>query len=113
MTKGGNGFMKGKLLGLLLGTSLVLAACGGNDEATSGDTVSAGDPEKTYTQKCSQCHGVELEGSGPFPDISTVGARLSQEEIEQTIIEGKGSMPPKLIQGEEAAAVAEWLAEKK
>ena len=33
MTKGGNGFMKGKLLGLLLGTSLVLAACGGNDEA--------------------------------------------------------------------------------
>ena len=102
--------MKGRLLGLLLGTSMLLAACGGNDEAT---TVSAGDPEKTYTQKCSQCHGVELEGSGPFPDISTVGARLSQEEIEQTIIEGKGSMPPNLIKGEQAKAVAEWLADKK
>ena len=73
--------MKGKLLGLLLGTTLIYG-CGGNHEVSSGDTVSAGDPEKTYTQKCSQCHGVELEELGPFPDISTVGARLSQEEIE-------------------------------
>ena len=69
--------------------------------------------KKRIHKNASQCHGVELKGSGPFPDISTVGARLSQEEIEQTIIEGKGSMPPKLIQGEQAAAVAEWLAEKK
>jgi cytochrome c551 len=105
--------MKGKLVALLMGTSLVLAACGGNDEASSGDTVSAGDPETTYTQKCSQCHGVELKGQGQFPDISTVGAKLSQEEIEKVILEGQGAMPPKLIEGEDASAVAEWLAAKK
>lgn len=104
--------MKGKLAALLMGSTLVLAACGGNEEA-SGDTASAGDPEKIYTQKCSQCHGAELKGQGQFPDISTVGARLSQEEIEKTILEGKGAMPPKLIEGEEAAAVAEWLSAKK
>jgi cytochrome c551 len=104
--------MKGKLVTLLMGAVLVLTACGGNDEAT-GDTVSAGDPEKVYTQKCSSCHGVELQGQGHFPDISSVGARLSQEEIEKTILEGKGAMPPRLIDGEEATAVAEWLAQKK
>ncbi|WP_338471799.1 c-type cytochrome [Niallia sp. XMNu-256] len=104
--------MRGKLVSLLMGASLVLAACGGNEE-TSGDTVSAGDPEKIYTQKCSSCHGVELKGQGHFPDISTVGARFSQEEIENVILEGKGAMPPRLIKGEEASAVAEWLASKK
>jgi len=105
--------MRGKLFAVLMGASLVLAACGGNEDSTE-DTASAGDPEKIYTQKCSQCHGVELEGKGKnFPDISTVGARLSEEEIEKTILEGKGAMPPKLIEGETAAAVAEWLAAKK
>lgn len=104
--------MKGKLVTLLMGATLVLAACGGNEETTD-DTVSAGDPEKIYTQKCSSCHGVELQGQGHFPDISAVGARLSQEEIETIILEGKGAMPPRLIEGEEAAAVAEWLAGKK
>ena len=76
-------------------------------------TVPAGDADKIYTQKCSSCHGVELEGSGHFPDISKVGARMSQEEIESTILDGKGAMPPRLIEGEQATAVAEWLSEKK
>ncbi|WP_428911007.1 cytochrome c551 [Niallia sp. Krafla_26] len=104
--------MRGKWVTLLMGAVLVLSACGGNEEAT-GDTVSAGDPEKIYTQKCSSCHGVELQGQGHFPELNTVGSRLSQEEIEKTILEGKGAMPPGLIQGEEASAVAQWLATKK
>lgn len=104
--------VKGKLVALLMAAVFVLAACGGNEEG-SGDTVSTGDPEKLYTQKCSSCHGVELKGQGHFPDISKIGATRSQEEIEKTILEGKGAMPPRLIEGEEASEMAEWLAGKK
>lgn len=104
--------MKKKLLALLMGTSLALAACGGGgDEAGGGDTAGA-DPEKLYNQKCSSCHGGNLEG-GVGPKLSDVGSRLSQEEIESVIEKGQGSMPPKLLEGEDASAVAEWLANKK
>ncbi|ESU34173.1 hypothetical protein G3A_02580 [Bacillus sp. 17376] len=104
--------MKKKLLALLMGTSLALAACGGGgDEAGGGDTAGA-DPEKLYNQKCSSCHGGNLEG-GVGPKLSDVGSRLSQEDIESVIANGQGSMPPKLLEGDDASAVAEWLANKK
>lgn len=105
--------VKKKLLALLMGTSLVLAACGGGggDEAGGGDTAGA-DPEKLFNQKCSSCHGGNLEG-GVGPKLSDVGTRLSQEDIESVIANGKGSMPPKLLEGDDASAVAEWLANKK
>jgi cytochrome c551 len=104
--------LKKKLLALLMGTSLVLAACGGGgDEAGGGDTAGA-DPEKLYNQKCSSCHGGNLEG-GVGPKLSDAGSRLSQEDIEKILAEGKGSMPPKLLEGDDASAVAEWLSNKK
>ncbi|MGV2939795.1 cytochrome c551 [Mesobacillus sp. LC4] len=104
--------MKKKLLALLMGTSLALAACGGGgDEAGGGDTAGA-DPEKLFNQKCSSCHGGNLEG-GVGPKLSDVGSRLSQDEIESVIANGQGSMPPKLLEGDDASAVAEWLANKK
>ncbi|WP_210367223.1 cytochrome c551 [Bacillus sp. REN3] len=103
--------MKKKLLALLMGTSLVLAACGGGGDEGGKDTAGA-DPEKLFNQKCSSCHGGNLEG-GAGPKLSDVGSRLSQEDIEKVIAEGKGSMPPKLLEGDDAKAVAEWLAEKK
>ncbi|SIF92745.1 Cytochrome c551 [Mycobacteroides abscessus subsp. abscessus] len=65
-----------------------------------------------FTQKCSSCHGDNLQG-GVGPSLEKIGSQLSQEEIEKTIAEGKGAMPPRLLEGEDAAAVAEWLAAKK
>ncbi|WHX40207.1 cytochrome c [Mesobacillus sp. AQ2] len=103
--------MKKKLLALLMGTSLALAACGGGGDEAGGDKAGA-DPEKLFNQKCSSCHGGNLEG-GVGPKLSDVGSRLSQDEIESTIANGKGSMPPKLLEGDDASAVAEWLANKK
>ncbi|OCA88239.1 cytochrome C551 [Bacillus sp. FJAT-27225] len=101
--------MKKKLVGLLMGASLVLAACGG--DSGGGDTASA-DPQKLYEQKCSGCHGVDLTG-GNFPALTKVGSKYSKEEIEKIIVDGKGGMPPGLYKGEEASKVAEWLSEKK
>lgn len=122
--------MKKKLLALLMGTALVLAACGGGEEeatdtnkekapatenAAGGEQATASvDAEKKYQQKCSMCHGVNLnDGRGNVPDLSTIGATLSKEEIEKVIVDGQGTMPGGQLQGEEAAAVAEWLANKK
>jgi cytochrome c551 len=107
--------MKRKLLGLLLGTSLVLAACGGGDEAKepAGDggatTVNA---EKIYTNSCASCHGQNFEG-GVGTDLTAVGSKYSAEEIEEIIHEGipGTAMRAKIIVGEEATAVANWLAE--
>jgi cytochrome c551 len=102
--------VKKKLLALLMGTGLVLAACGGGgDDQATGDTV---DAEKITAQKCSTCHGEGLNGASA-PKISDVGARYSKEEIEDIILNGKGGMPGGIIKGEEASAVAEWLASKK
>ncbi|MCQ6275721.1 cytochrome c [Bacillus sp. V3B] len=102
--------MKGELFALLMGVSLVLAACGGSDDTTTTETA---DPEKIYTQSCSRCHGGDLKGRGPAADLSAIGARLSVEDIEKVIAEGKKGMAPRLIEGAEAKAVAEWLGAKK
>lgn len=116
--------MKKKLLALMMGSSLVLAACGGGgndaaddkEPATNGggetSTASAGDAEKLYQQNCLSCHGSNLEG-GVGPALDKIGGKLSKEEIETTIAEGKGAMPPGILKGEEASQVAEWLAAKK
>lgn len=113
--------MKKKLLALLLGSALVLAACGGGEKATESNDKTSGDEatvsvdvEKKYQQKCSMCHGVNLnDGRGNVPDLSNVGSRLSKEEIEHIILEGVGTMPGGQLKDEEASAVAEWLAAKK
>ncbi|WP_394235095.1 cytochrome c551 [Niallia oryzisoli] len=112
--------MKGRLAALLMGTALILAACGGGEEkdstSTSGDNATtdtaAANGEKIFTQKCSSCHGQNLEG-GVGPDLTTVGSRLSQADIETLINDGRGAMPPGLIEGADVTAVAEWLAAKK
>lgn len=116
--------MKKKLLALLMGASLVLAACGGGNEANKNDntstnnggggttTANAGDPQKIFNQKCSSCHGQNLEG-GVGPNLQKVGSRLSKDEIEKTIANGRGAMPKGLLQGDELSAVAQWLSNKK
>jgi cytochrome c551 len=45
--------------------------------------------------------------------LSDIGSRLSQEEILNVIENGKNTMPPGLSKGDEAAALAAWLADKK
>jgi len=106
--------VKKKLLfSLLMGASLALAACGGGGDegGGDGDTASASG-ETLYAQTCSGCHGGNLQG-GAGPELAAIGSKYSQEEIENIIANGQGSMPPKLLEGEEASAVAEWLAAKK
>ncbi|GGA18297.1 cytochrome c551 [Psychrobacillus lasiicapitis] len=117
--------MNKKLLAVIFGAGLMLAACGGgNDEANDNDTAAdtdtaptnetaSVDAEKIVSSKCISCHGGNLEGQGNFPALNDVGSRLSEDEILNVIENGRGAMPAGLVTGEEAQAVAAWLAAKK
>lgn len=111
--------MKKKLLAAVFGAVLVLGACGGgndkssnNDEGAAGGDVATVDAEKIVNNKCIACHGGNLEGASG-PALDKIGAKLSEEDIHHVIENGQGGMPPGIIKGEEADAVAEWLAAKK
>jgi quinoprotein glucose dehydrogenase len=53
------------------------------------------DPGATiYRSRCGLCHGDDRTGSPPtFPSLLDIDKRLSDEEIERTIRQGKGRMP--------------------
>ncbi len=117
--------MNKSLIALFLGSAVVLSACGGGEDASKEKTeteapatdsgtektaVSAG--EEVYQQNCLSCHGENLEG-GFGPALDKIGSEYSEEEILHVIHNGKGQMPANVVEGEEAEAVAAWLAEKK
>jgi len=116
--------MKKQLMAMLFGTALILGACGGEETtepvetpveapADGGGATTEVDAEQVVQQNCISCHGENLEGQGNFPPLNDVGSRLSQEEILSIIENGKGAMPANIIEGEEAVAVAEYLANMK
>lgn len=119
--------MKKWLMAVLFGTVLVLGACGGGgDDDTSEPADDAGDTEETddggsvdtaaaedaYKSSCASCHGQDLSG-GAGPDLTNVGSDHSAADIEDIIENGQGSMPGGLLSGDDATAVAEWLADHK
>jgi cytochrome c551 len=97
------------------GMLLTVAACGSDnnsDSKDSGEQVSASAGEKIYQQKCMSCHGEQLEGV-VGPALKNVGAKYSEEDIENIIHEGRGQMPAGVAEGNDAKSVAKWLAAKK
>ncbi|WP_391120428.1 cytochrome c551 [Psychrobacillus sp. L3] len=114
--------MNKKLLAVIFGTVLLLAACGGAKtdktatETTTGTTTTETakvDPEKIVQAKCTTCHGGNLQGQGGTPNLMTVGSRLSKDEILNVLKNGRGGMPGGLVSGDEAEAVATWLSNNK
>lgn len=123
--------MKKWLMAVLLGTVLVLGACGGDtteedtgvdegteteepadEDADAGGDVDVAAAEDAYKSGCASCHGQDLEG-GVGPELDAIGSSMSAEEIEEIIIDGVGSMPAGQLTGDDATIVAEWLAEMK
>jgi cytochrome c551 len=109
--------MKKSLLAIMLGAVLVLGACGGgnkadNNNAGNNGTPTAVDAEKIINNKCIQCHGGNLQGQGNAPGIATIGGTMTEADIHDVVVNGKGTMPP-VLKGDEADAVAKYLANKK
>lgn len=102
------------MLTLVFGSAIFLAACGGGDkEATNNnESAAAPDGEAIAMKSCVSCHGGELQGANG-PALNDVGSRLSEAEILDIINNGQGGMPPGVVKGEDAEAVAKWLATQK
>jgi len=106
--------MKKVMLTLVFGSAIFLAACGGGEKATKESAkTTTPDGEAIAMKSCITCHGGELQGQGNAPAIKDVGSRLSEKEILDVINNGKGAMPPGLVKGADAEAVAKWLATQK
>lgn len=61
-----------------------------------------------FEQSCVACHGMDLTG-GVGPALNSVGATLSQRDIEDIILYGTGLMPGGSVTDDEARKIAEWL----
>jgi cytochrome c551 len=53
-----------------------------------------------------------MEGASG-PNLQKVGSKYNQDEIENIINNGQGSMPAGLVPEEDATVLAEWLAQHK
>jgi cytochrome c551 len=112
--------MKNKLLVILVGAMVTLAACGVGEQETAQNETGGGTTggtevtaaEGIYKQSCASCHGGNLEGN-IGPNLEKVGSKYSEEDILHIIHNGQGSMPKGIIQGTDAEAVAAWLATMK
>ncbi|AIF43406.1 cytochrome c550 [Virgibacillus sp. SK37] len=85
---------------------------GGGESTEEAQEGASDDPQAIFEGNCASCHGADLSG-GAGPDLTQVGSRLSAEEIQDVIINGKGSMPAGMATADEAKILADWLAEKK
>ena len=104
--------MKKKWLSVIFAASaLMLAACGGDDEAVDSTKPEG---ERLVYKTCSTCHGGQLQGMGNVPALNDMGAHMTEEEILDVILNGAGKgMPAGLLKGEEAEKAAEWLSQQK
>ncbi|MGE8000121.1 cytochrome c551 [Lysinibacillus sp. NPDC093190] len=106
--------MKKAILTLAIGSAIFLAACGGGKTtSTEGTKTAASDGETIAMKSCISCHGGELQGQNNAPQINNAGSRFSEAEILDIIKNGKGTMPPGIVKGADAEAVAKWLATQK
>ncbi|UBH15944.1 cytochrome c551 [Macrococcus armenti] len=103
--------MKKFYAGVVALSVLGLTACGGN-EPEKKTTSSDPGAEIYANNSCVGCHGRDLEGASG-PNLQKVGSKLSEKEIHDIIINGKGSMPGKVVDGEDADKVAKYLAKQK
>jgi glucose dehydrogenase len=54
---------------------------------------------KIYLSQCSVCHGDRRQGSGEFPSLINIGAKLTAPQIVIAIHTGKGRMPAMPMEG--------------
>lgn len=80
---------------------------GATEEAEGGKSAEGFDPEAVAQGKCISCHGGDLAGQGNFPSL--VDTKLSKEEIAEVITNGKGAMPPGLVEEANVDAMAEYI----
>ncbi|GAK05031.1 hypothetical protein JCM19037_3495 [Geomicrobium sp. JCM 19037] len=78
-----------------------------DDSGDSGDgeSVDLEQGASVYEASCLSCHGDDMQGMNSTPGIEGIAA----DDVLAAIDEGPGSMPPGLVSGEDAEAVAAYV----
>jgi cytochrome c551 len=110
------------LLSVIVTISIVLSGCGGSDNNATNNTTpdtdtnvtTASSPETLFKQNCTSCHGDSLDKM-KNANLTTVGSRLSKDEIAKQITKGGGGMIAfeKRLDSGEIDSLADWLAANK
>ncbi|MEE3953336.1 cytochrome c550 [Peribacillus frigoritolerans] len=79
----------------------------GGEKTEETESASAS-PEDIYMQNCISCHGDAYQG-GVGPALKGVGDRLSVDEVKDVITNGRGAMPPGLVEEQNIDAMAEYI----
>jgi glucose dehydrogenase len=68
---------------------------------------------RIYLSQCSVCHGDHRQGSGEFPALVNISAKLKPAQIAATIHDGKGRMPAMPMQGADLTSLMNFLLSEK
>ncbi|MED3835180.1 cytochrome c550 [Peribacillus frigoritolerans] len=79
----------------------------GGEKTEETENASAS-PEDIYKQNCISCHGDAYQG-GVGPALKGVGDRLSVDEVKNVITNGRGAMPPGLVEEQNIDAMAKYI----
>jgi mono/diheme cytochrome c family protein len=89
---------------------------GETDNDKAAGTFDEDAAKNTIAQSgCAGCHGAELKGQGNAPDLTTVGGRLTEDQIFDILTNGtQAGMPGGLVSDENARKnLAAYLASQK
>ena len=64
----------------------------------------------TFAASCGGCHALSDAGTNGAVGPNLDSTKMDADQIEQQILNGGGAMPPGLLQGDDAAAVAQYVA---
>ncbi|MDR6122332.1 cytochrome c [Neobacillus drentensis] len=92
-----------------LGDMKEVASEKGEGNGSEKTEVAASKPEDIYKQTCVACHGDQYQGV-VGPTLKGVGGKYSKDQLIEIVTKGKGNMPAGLVPQEQAAAMADWLA---
>lgn len=95
-----------------LGDSKDLAKEKEGGEKTEETESASASPEDIYKQNCISCHGDAYQG-GVGPALKGVADRLSEDEVKDVIANGRGAMPPGLVEESNLDAMAKYIHELK
>ena len=94
----------------LLLALLALAGCGGDAGSTTGEDGAARPAGEQFAGTCGSCHTLADAGTeGSFgPNLDELAP--DEARVLTAIAEGPGGMPPGLLEGEAADAMAAYVA---
>lgn len=77
--------------------------------ALDGDT---GRGEATYQVVCAGCHGAEGYGIARAPALVSALPRMTDEAVMTVMLHGRGGMPAKRIEDQQAADILSWMRQR-